>query len=235
MKKKIEFTLEELIYQRNVHLSNDATLNLVAYKTDRANKDGEPDFAYVTYGTVIYSDGTVIDLDPVDSSKNTSYIWDNEYIYQSRYVDNVEERVFDIKERKYKDIKISWDDGREIAKSSTNDNSSITFYRIQDLKKGNRLLIDRYWNEENLMEFYNLLNNKGEVSYITTRTICSPNDYDTECMAIDKDMIYFYENDVNGIYLTRACDISSGRAIMHGYMDDYLEKIDINKVKELIK
>ena len=81
MKKKIEFTLEELIYQRNVHLSNDATLNLVAYKTDRANKDDEPDFAYVTYGTVIYSDGTVIDLDPVDSGKNTI---DCEIIYEDQ-------------------------------------------------------------------------------------------------------------------------------------------------------
>lgn len=189
----------KLIYEKNIKLTTDATLALQAFETTNNKKK------FITEAVVIYDDGERIKLEPVVSSKEDRYTWQNGRIYRHLGNNVIDNKVFSIKDRKNKRVTLNGNKIIDIMNNETLDNTSARFESIIELENGNRLLLNTYWGYNgSLNEAYHLLNTAGELSYVALRTICSPD----ECELFEGTILY--EN-----YIIFYCWLDDKRTIPH--------------------
>ena len=220
----------ELIYRKKIRVSNDATLKVRAYDSKRKNFEGAP--IYETYGTVVYDDGEAIELEPVVSSENGYFLSNNGLIYRCYGYYDFDENVFDVKNRENIILYPEYEERQDLVWNKTTDDMSIPFYRIVDLKNGNKMLVNRYWSEnEDLIDAYFFLNKKGNTSYLSYCVASSKDDEQAKSFAaFDEENIYFYivnNDEERSIDVIETFDINSGKTKE--------ETKSVEKVKGLIR
>ena len=193
---------------------NEVTLKLQAIHPDEKNLD--MGMLIQTHGTIKYPDGTEIELTPIVSGKDERYIWQDGFIFIWMRNNVLDKKVFDIKEKSYREISFTQRYLASLKNNATRENTSIAFESIKKLANGNRLLVHRYWGGDgSLNENYHLLNAAGQVFYIGARTLASPDEYAIfEGIIWDDNCIYFYYADSpDDITITHEIDITSGTPI----------------------
>ena len=229
--------MKKTIYKKDIYLSKDAILRLKAAETDFAKEK------YKTYGTVIYSDGKKLELLPVVSSNGECYTWHDGKIYRHKKNNNFDHRVFNIKDRKMEEILLRGNKIVEIINNETHDNTSAKIEEITELENGNRLISNSYWDyNDSLNEEYYLLNSDEEIHYISSRTLCSPDENDVmEGIICYKNYIVFYyflDEQRTLPHITRIYDISNNSPKVYFSGSRFFETIDEDtrvNIKRLIR
>ncbi len=209
----MENNIDELLYEQNIKLSDEVTFNLKAINNGKRNYAGVKNWEgypqYTTYGTVIYNDGTIIELNPVESSKNSCYIWDKGRIFTWNGNNNISNDVFFINDRTHKELNLSNEAKANLIYNSSYENTSVKFNEIEKLENGNTLLRNIYWEYLYLKGEFYLLNENKEVYYIASCILRSPNVKEHESVVWDENNIYFYWNIKNDeLEVDKAFDIS---------------------------
>ena len=224
---------KEVIFTRRVRVACDAVLELKTIKTSERDHDGYS--TLLTYGTVVYDDGERCELDPVIASDSECYLWQGGFIFrvQNR---SFHESVFNIENRFYKKMKLNYNQEDSLLLDSSDHNTSIKFYRIEELGNGNRLLVDRFWNDMDLLEALYFLHQNGNVHSLGLVYVCSPDEFKiSEGTIWDEHNIYFYYwSSEDDITITRVIDKETGKEI-YDYMDDYNQKDFKEGIKRMIK
>ncbi len=224
--------MKKLVLEQNVELSKGITLNLKTWL--------EEGRYYTTYGTVVYQDGTRIELESVDSSFEY-YAWLDNRIY--RMLENgVGPEDFNIESRKFEP---AWAKDRlselenTISRQHENgENTSPTISTIFELKESKKLLINYSQFEDGLAEEKIYWVDRDGTT-LKLRTI--PTSYDEngnlydfqKHYTFDDDYIYFYCMLQSGdIKLEDVYEVSTGRHVKpleDGAMDYYE-----NRLRELL-